>query len=1008
MNKRENSWPVALPAALLPERIFWSPERSVFSAWTQHVPFAFWLAGALRPSVLVELGTFSGMSYCAFCQAVDRLGLATRAHAVDTWAGDEHGGSYGEEVFQSLGAHNAARYAGFSTLVRATFDQAVAGFGDGSIDLLHIDGLHTYEAVRHDFETWRAKLAPGAVVLFHDTNVRDRGFGVWRFWQEVRSLGPSFEFLHGNGLGILSLGAPHTPELQALFDTGSDESALAAVRTVFARLGAGIEDRMYRDEYRAGVEYRDRQIAHREQQLAALGERGAELARTLARAAAVEPLEADAEPRERLDSALGLAERVATLLDRSRLECDELARDRASQAGIIDRQAARLGELEIQLVARLGELAHQGGELSAARRQADQVSSERQVLYERLVQLDEALGRARTEADALRASLSWRATRPLRALTRRLPWLARGARAAGRRARSLVTAPASAASPAVDLEGLLSWSQLFDEVWYRRQAVVGEPGRLAAVRHFLAYGSAADLDPHPLFSTRWYREHHGAALPGGMAPLVHYLLEGHAEKRSTHPLFDPAYYESRGAPLPYRADPLVHFLESAERDPHPLFNCAWYRAQAGAACEINPLLHFVTQGAEKMLDPHPLFDVSWYLEHHPEVAAAGRNPLEDFLARATHADLDPHPLFDSSWYLQSNPDVCESRVNPLIHYVLQGGRELRRPAADFDARFVASFSRAALERGESPLEAHVRRHGAVPLRDALAAADPTARFARTRLLPARVAVGVVVHNNPPEEVRRLAASLRLPPGAPELLTVSRYLLSNGAGEYSTLAQELGFTLFDRQPNRGFGAGHNTLMRRAFDDGADYYIAANPDGFFAPDCIEQLVRACRHFGDRALVEAVQFPEEHTKSFDPETLDTPWVSGACLLVSRVAWQALGGFDERMFMYCEDVDLSWRALEAGLGVKHCPTALYYHDVTERDGQDWRARQMYLAGRYMAYKWGAPGFARKLEDDLVRWGLIERLEDLEPLAEEFAGRVAPPYADFSRAFYFAAPRWD
>ncbi|MEY2896939.1 MAG: hypothetical protein RL669_1208, partial [Pseudomonadota bacterium] len=399
MNQRDTFWPDLVPATLLPERIFWSPERSVFSAWTQHVPFAFWLAGALRPSVLVELGTFSGMSYCAFCQAVERLGLATRCHAVDTWAGDEHGGSYGEEVFQSLNAHNAARHAGFSTLIRATFDQAVAGFGDASIDLLHIDGLHTYEAVRHDFETWRAKLAPGAVVLFHDTNVRDRDFGVWRFWQEVRSLGPSFEFLHGNGLGVLSLGVPRTPELRALFDAGSDDSALAAVRAVFARLGAGIEDRMYRDEYRAGVEYRDRRIAHYEQQLGALGERGTDLARTLARAAGVEAPAAVAEPgAPHLGSAQALAGRVAALLEQSRLECDELARERALHTATIDRQAARLGELELQLGVRLSELARLGGELAAARRQAEQIAAERAALYERLVQTDVALNQAQADA----------------------------------------------------------------------------------------------------------------------------------------------------------------------------------------------------------------------------------------------------------------------------------------------------------------------------------------------------------------------------------------------------------------------------------------------------------------------------------------------------------------------------------------------------------------------------------------------------------------------------------
>jgi glycosyltransferase involved in cell wall biosynthesis len=187
------------------ESASFKPDRiEVPSAWVGHIPFAAWLMRTIRPDIFVELGTHSGNSYLAFCQAAKAAQLIAKCYAVDAWQGDEHSGTYDETVFAALNAYNQSHYGQFSTLMRTKFDDAVGYFADGSIGLLHIDGLHTYEAVRHDFETWEPKLAPGAIVVLHDTNVRERGFGVWRFWDELRGRFPwNVEFAHCHGLGVL-------------------------------------------------------------------------------------------------------------------------------------------------------------------------------------------------------------------------------------------------------------------------------------------------------------------------------------------------------------------------------------------------------------------------------------------------------------------------------------------------------------------------------------------------------------------------------------------------------------------------------------------------------------------------------------------------------------------------------------------------------------------------------------------------------------------------------------
>lgn len=1037
--------------ALLSPSSFWVPRYICQSAWIEHAPFAFWLTDALRPKRFVELGSHYGYSYFAFCQAIECLGIGTAAYAVDTWQGDEHAGFYDNSVYEAVLAINQ-RYAGFSRLNRATFEEAAAYFNDGSIDLIHIDGRHFYDDVKQDYESWLPKLTKDAIVLFHDTNVRERGFGVWKFFEELSARHPSFQFNHGNGLGVLALGS--IPEgLAALFEAEGAEAD--QIRLIYASLGGSLMQR--------------RQLMAKTDAIAVVLKDGADVsvdaAESLARIADWDPQlqHIRAELERYKSTVLQLQQDNAKLQAGLRERDEEL---KALRTAPTPKSATDLAE-DVRVM--LAEMVIQ------ERRHVRTLSQEHARVFQGLA---EEHARVSNELTAVHNSTSWKMTSPLRRVLARTPtgriiarrvvkaiyWTATGQLVkrltARRRALQLLqaadtqspnvvksldsatsaTPPEAARAIEIDYSAAVpfSFAQVPDVREIRVAAIVhlyyeelaGEfrtylsnvPGALdvyvSTVDSFRAsiirqaFGGwskgtvevrvvpnrGRDIAPklvgfRDIYDRYAYvlhlhgkRSHHASVL----APWRQFLLENllgtrevvtsvlHAFEQnpklgivaSQH--FEPMrHWVNWGGNFPV-ADKLAKRIGFAlnEQDPldFPSGSMFWARTAA-----LRPLLDLNLKTED--------FD-----EESNQTDATLAHSIERiFFHACEHAGFD--------WIKIARPELFEH--TPAVIGTL-------RPS-DLEAYFNRYLFRLLDPRGTQP-----RTIRPLPVQ------KPAARLfdhVRNRALglhidvnpDTRVVIGLVTYNNSAEELRVAIGAAQASLNAVGLCTSGAlFLLDNGVSTEECTQGNAFVTRFASKGNIGFGAGHNHLMRAAFASGCDIYIAVNPDGALHPDAVHALVQTVQAADGRALVEALQFPVEHPKPYDENSLDTPWVSGACLAISKAAFEDLGGFDEDFFMYCEDVDLSWRARAHGYALKTCPRALFLHAVTNREMKSTTLKMIFDSGVTLARKWGAPEFEQWLRSELAARGFPVPISSPMMVPEEWRR-----FGDFSNHFTFAQPRW-
>jgi predicted O-methyltransferase YrrM len=163
------------------------------SAWTGHRKFAEWLVRQINPSVIVDLGVDYG--YSTFCLANPKLGTV---YGIDNFKGDIHTGIHSDAYETVMKVIKENNYSNIE-IIKSDFDD-VAKTWDKKIDLLHIDGLHTYEATKNNYETWSKFLHDDSIIIMHDTTSFE---SVKKVFDEI-DFPNKFNFEHSSGLGVLS------------------------------------------------------------------------------------------------------------------------------------------------------------------------------------------------------------------------------------------------------------------------------------------------------------------------------------------------------------------------------------------------------------------------------------------------------------------------------------------------------------------------------------------------------------------------------------------------------------------------------------------------------------------------------------------------------------------------------------------------------------------------------------------------------------------------------------
>lgn len=224
---------------LMMRGLFMRPLYLEKSSWLERVPLAFWLTETLQPQLFVELGSQTGTSYFAFCQAIERLEPDARCVSVSTWKSDEARAYNGEEFFAKVRAYNDAHYPLFSRIARTAPSDILETFADGSIDLLNI---REDQDLQNSFETWLPKLSTRAIVIVNNSDDNPLDVTTRKFISGLSAAYPSYDLTQSFGLTLISTGSQRPEVLETYLGADSDSALRRGTHELLGRLGRAVLD----------------------------------------------------------------------------------------------------------------------------------------------------------------------------------------------------------------------------------------------------------------------------------------------------------------------------------------------------------------------------------------------------------------------------------------------------------------------------------------------------------------------------------------------------------------------------------------------------------------------------------------------------------------------------------------------------------------------------------------------------------------------------------------------